>query len=110
MSDLPQIGVPAPLYSRSPRTFRRTRGERDAYTPPGQGGCLAAEEPLPRQVLGRQALGLLRPTLSSCAVETRRLLLGFKNSLLRAFRGQVSLLPKMCGMVFRGNSEPLFPS
>ena len=42
MSDLPQIGVPAPLYSRSPRTFRRTRGERDAYTPPGQGGCLAA--------------------------------------------------------------------
>ena len=77
---------------------------------PGRAAASPHPQPLPRQVLGRQVLGLLRPTLSSCAVETRRLLLGFKNSLLRAFRGQVSLLPKMCGMVFRGNSEPLFPS
>ena len=54
-------------------------------------------------------LGLLRPTFSSCAVETRRLLLGFKNSLLRAFGGQVSLLPKMCGMVVPWQQQTFVP-
>lgn len=101
---------PAPLFTLPRgRTFRRTRGERDAYIPPSRAATSPHPQPLPRQVLGLQALGLLRPTFSSCAVETRRLLLGFKNSLLRAFGGQVSLLPKMCGMVVPWQQRAFVP-
>lgn len=64
---------------------------------------------LPHQVLGSQALGLLRPTFSCCAVESGRPLLGFKNSLLPVFRGQVPWLPKMCRMVVPWQQRAFVP-